>query len=203
MTRITPVPVEERLDHLPVYHSGAESPAWWGMILFIATEAMLFACALASLFYLRTTMGVEAEQIHPPSLRLPAINTLLLLASSVTLSFGERGIRRGDVARLQIGAIATLLLGVVFLVVQGIEYGKKPPPTLDAYHSIFYVITGIHGSHVAMGLLMIAFLLVQSVRGQFDEQRHVAVTNGALYWHFVDAIWLTIFAVVYLWPNLT
>lgn len=200
---VVPVPTEQRLDELPVYVSGPKAPGWWGMVLFIATEAMLFGCFLAGLFYLRTTVGVPPEQLQPPKLELPLINTLLLLTSSFTLWWGEKGIRQGDVRRLRAGTSLTIALGIAFLVVQLVEYGKKPPPTTDAYHSVFYAITGAHGSHVLVGLLMIGFILVQSLRGKFDEQRHLAVGNVALYWHFVDAVWLTIFTTVYLWPHLT
>lgn len=202
MTRVVPVPIEERLDELPVYVEGPKSLGWWGMIGFIGTEAMLFACMIAGLFYLRTTVGVATEQIHPPKLTLPLINTVLLLASSVTLWWGEKGIKKSDVGRLRAGCAATLLLGTIFVGVQVIEYIKKPPLTTDAYHSTFYAITGLHGSHVTMGMAMIAFILVQSYRGKFDGHRHLAVQNVALYWHFVDAVWLTIIATIYLWPHL-
>ncbi len=200
---VTPIPREERLDELPVYLTGPVAPGWWGTLFFIATEAMLFGSLIAGLFYLRTTVGVPTEQLEPPKLQLPLLNTLLLLTSSVALAWGEHGIRKGNSRRLRAGLLLTLLLGAAFLVVQAIEYSMKPPPTTDAYHGLFFTITGLHGSHVFTGLVMITFLLVQSLRGRFDERRHQAVGNVGRYWHFVDAVWLTIMLTIYLWPYLT
>jgi heme/copper-type cytochrome/quinol oxidase subunit 3 len=115
----------------------------------------------------------------------------------------ESGIRRGNGTRLRVGLLLTLLLGVVFLTVQEIEYGEKHfTPTSHAYGSLFFTITGFHGAHVAVGLLMIAVVAVRAFLGHFGPGRHEAVTNVSWYWHFVDVVWLTVFTSLYLAPYL-
>jgi len=181
----------------------ARSPGFWGMMLLIATEASLFAYLLFSYWYLASMATGPWPPGGPPSLHLVLPNTALLLASSGTMYLAESGIRRGNVGRLRAGLLLTLLLGVVFLVVQGIEYGEKHfTPTSHAYGSLFFTITGFHGAHVAVGLLMIAVVAVRAFLGHFGPERHEAVTNVSWYWHFVDVVWLTVFTSLYLAPYL-
>jgi heme/copper-type cytochrome/quinol oxidase subunit 3 len=181
----------------------ARSPGFWGMMLLIATEASLFAYLLFSYWYLASMATGPWPPGGPPSLHLVLPNTALLLASSGTMYLAESGIRRGNVGRLRLGLLLTLLLGVVFLVVQGIEYGEKHfTPTSHAYGSLFFTITGFHGAHVAVGLLMIVVVAVRAFLGHFGPERHEAVTNVSWYWHFVDVVWLTVFTSLYLAPYL-
>jgi heme/copper-type cytochrome/quinol oxidase subunit 3 len=88
-------------------------------------------------------------------------------------------------------------------VIQGIEYAREPlSATYDASGSFFFTITGFHGLHVAVGLVMLTFALVRALRGHFARGRHEAVSNVAVYWHFVDAVWLAVFATLYVSPHL-
>ncbi len=129
--------------------------------------------------------------------------TILLLTSSVTNWWAERGIKRGNRLQLRIGLAATFVLGLAFLIVQGFEYASKSTgPSTSAYDSVFFTTTSIHGAHVALGLLMNLFVQVRAWLGHFDMERHDAVENAALYWHFVDAVWVVIFAIFYLSPRL-
>jgi heme/copper-type cytochrome/quinol oxidase subunit 3 len=136
-----------------------------------------------------------------PDLKLVVPNTVVLLVSSATMWWGERGIRRGAQQRLRLGLLATFVLGAGFLVVQGFEYAAKTfTPHTDAYGSLFFTITGFHGAHVFVGLVMNAVVQVRAWLGHFTAERHLAVTNAAWYWHFVDVVWLAVFASLYLSP---
>jgi heme/copper-type cytochrome/quinol oxidase subunit 3 len=131
--------------------------------------------------------------------------TALLLPSSVPVMWAERGIRKGQRWRLRAGLTITLVLGLGFLAMQAWEYSedlKKHTLTTDAYSSLFYTITGFHGFHVAVGLLMVGWLLAASLRGSFGYRRHERVRLTAIYWHFVDLVWVAIFLSLYLSPRL-
>lgn len=180
---------------------------WWGMLVVVATEATLFAILLASYFYTRfRTPGAWPPDGQPdPRLLKPAIMTLLLMASSVTVYSAELGSRRGNRRRLQIGLAATFALGLSFLILQGFEYDEKLAelrPSTDAYGSLFYTITGLHGAHVIVGLLILAWTQFFAWRGAYASENHVAVQVSALYWHFVHAVWLFVFVSLYLSPRL-
>ncbi|HVX40630.1 MAG TPA: cytochrome c oxidase subunit 3 [Gemmatimonadaceae bacterium] len=189
---------------LPVKLSGRRSPGWWGMLWFCATEAMLFACFIASYFYLRgnfEAFGAEGGKYPPIILTLPM--TVILLASSVSNWWGERGIKQGNQLQLRIGLAVTFLLGLTFLIMQGFEYHDKPfGPTVSAYDSVFYTTTAFHGAHVAIGLLMNLYVQFRAWLGHFTAERHLAVENAGLYWHFVDVVWLFIFSSLYISPRL-
>lgn len=194
---------EPALD-LPRTGGGVREPGWWGMLLFCVTESSLFLYLLGSYFYLRGTVAAfSAEGGRHSSLVTPVVLTVLLLSSSATLRWGELGIRRGDVRRLVIGLSATLALGSVFLSLQLVEFARlEHLPQSDAYWSMFYTITGFHGAHVFLGLLMLAMNLVRALRGHFTASRYLAVQNGSLYWHTVDIVWIAIVSILYLAPHL-
>ena len=178
------------------------APGWWGMLLFCVTEGTLFLYFLGAWFYLRGTVtSFAAEGGHHPALGIPLTLTVLLVSSSVSLWWGEQGIRRGDRKRLTLGLLITLVLGAVFLVLQGVEYARETHvPQMDAYWSAFYTITGFHGAHVLLGWLMLAYNLVRNARGHFTARHHLAVQNGSLYWHTVDIVWIAIVSSLYLVP---
>lgn len=184
--------------------SGSRAPGWWGMVWLCTTEGMLFASFLAAYFFLRgsvASFGAEGGRYVP--LMRPLIMTLLLLGSSVTAWWGERGIRAGNVGRLKLGLALTFVLGVGFLLLQASEYGHRNVSwSTSAYDSLFITITGFHGVHVGVGLLMNLFVQVRAWLGHFDGERYEAVSNSVLYWHFVDGVWLTLLACLYLSPRL-
>jgi heme/copper-type cytochrome/quinol oxidase subunit 3 len=188
---------------LPVNPATRRNPGWWVMVLVIATEAMLFAYLLFGYYYLWSMAARPWPPDGAPRLTLAAPNTVLLLASSATMWWAERGIRHGAPRRLKIGLLATFALGAVFLAIQGVEYSRETfGPRSHAYGSMFYTITGFHGAHVAVGLLMNVVVQVRAWLGHFSAERHLAVTNAAMYWHFVDAVWLAVFATFYIAPRL-
>jgi cytochrome c oxidase subunit III len=190
----------------------AEVPAgrptgWWGMVMFITTEATLFAALVASYFYLRfqSTPEWPLGGIKPPELPLPLVMSAILLSSSLPMAWADRGIRDGRVGRLRLGLAVTFLLGVTFLGLQSYEYTVKLEeftPTTNAYGSLFYAITGFHGTHVLVGLLLILFVQVRAWLGHFGRGRHLHVQTTAMYWHFVDAVWVVIMLSLYIGPHL-
>ena len=186
---------------LPVGSAGHRASGWWGMWCLIATEAALFAYLLFSYFYL----GAQAQTHFIPELpkfRLALPNTLLLIASSAVLYWGERGIRNNSVGRLNLALLVTIIMGSGFAVIQALEWHDKKFRLWDsAYASSYYMTTGFHMAHVVGGLLILFLLLFWSLLGKFDHHRHAAVSIGALYWHFVDVVWLAVFTVFYVTPR--
>ncbi|MBX6363277.1 MAG: heme-copper oxidase subunit III [Gemmatimonadetes bacterium] len=178
------------------------SPGWWAMVWTIVTEASLFAYLLFSYFYLASQARAPWPPRGPLSLELALPNTVLLILSSVAVIWAERGIRRGDQRRLRIGLLVGFLLGLAFIVIQGIEWSDQPfGPRSNAYGALFFTITGFHGAHVIVGLLMLLAVQVWAWMGTFTEERHLGVTNAAMYWHFVDVVWLFVFTSLYLSPR--
>jgi heme/copper-type cytochrome/quinol oxidase subunit 3 len=188
---------------LPIGSIGRHASGWYGTWALIATEASLFAYLLFSYFYLagRATGAWPPEGL--PSLRLALPNTAVLIASSVVLAWGERGVRQGNRTRLMLGLAGALILGAVFVVVQVMEWGNKSfGLATDAYGSLYFTTTGFHIAHVVGGLLALAVLLVWAGLGYFGRERHAAVSIGAIYWHFVDVVWLAVFTTFYVVPYL-
>jgi len=186
----------------PINPAARSNPGWWVMALVITTEAMLFAYLLFSYYYLGSMSVGAFPPDGPPELKLTLPNTIILLVSSGTFWWAERGIRAGNQTRLRVGMAITLLLGIAFLVIQGIEYSRKSFTLQhNAYAGLFFTITGFHGAHVFIGLLMNVVVQVWAWRGWITERRHLAVTNAAMYWHFVDAVWLAVFFSLYITPR--
>lgn len=194
---------EARQAPLPSYVSGPLQPASLGMLLLIMTEGIFFAILFTSYFYIRSgTQAWPQGTIEPQELALPSVGTFLLLSSSFPLFLAEAAIKRGDQLGLRIGLAATFTLGVAFLGLQMYEYANaKFFADENAYASLFFVITGFHSLHVFVGLIMNLFVQVRAWLGHFNEKRHLAVQNASWYWHFVDAVWVFIFLIVYLSPH--
>lgn len=182
-------------------------PGWWGTVLFLLTDVAVFAALLASYFYLRFVASPDwpPQGIEIPKLLKPAILTALLVPSSLPLIWADLGIKKGNRRRLIAGLVMTILLGAAFLVVQYTEYQEKLReyrPSTNAYGSLFYVITGWHGIHVAVGLVALLFVLMAAVTGRITRSHHARVRNVALFWHTVDAVWIAIALTVYVSPRL-
>jgi cytochrome c oxidase subunit I len=174
------------------------------MLLFITTEALLFVTLFFSYYYL----GRDEPRWpldDPPKLTLAFIMLAVLLASSALLHWGERGLRQGRRGRARGAVFGTVALGLVFLVLQGLEYRdhlKSLLPTTDAYGSIFYTITSFHALHLLGGLLMLAYVGFLPRREPVDRPPHRPLHNASLYWHFVDLVWVIIVALLYVTPHL-
>lgn len=178
----------------------SREPGWWGMVLLIATEATLFIYLIASYFYLRFYAATwPPKGIERPEILIPAINTVILLSSSIPMHLADMGIRSGNVRRLRIGLAGSFILGAIFLSLQLFEYSRLTfQPQTNVFGSLFYTITGFHGAHVMVGLILIAVTEVKALRGYFSAEHHLAVQTTAMYWHFVDAVWIVVFTSLYL-----
>jgi len=133
---------------------------------------------------------------------IPAINTLILLSSGVTLTWAHWGLKKADRTQLVLGLMATVALGFLFLGLQAYEYYHAYHElnlklTSGMYGSTFFMLTGLHGLHVTLGATMLFVILIRSMKGHFTEENHFAFEAVAWYWHFVDVVWLGLFIFVY------
>ena len=133
---------------------------------------------------------------------LPTINTALLLSSGVTLTIAHHALRENHRGRTIAFMWMTVLLGVVFLCVQGYEYAHAYSDlnlklTSGVYGSTFYMLTGFHGFHVLIGMLMLLFITLRLQKGHFTADKHFGFEGAAWYWHFVDVVWLGLYILVY------
>jgi heme/copper-type cytochrome/quinol oxidase subunit 3 len=189
---------------LPVGGQLRHSTGIWGMWMLIGTEAALFAYLLFSYFYMASLHQGPWPPDGPPELTKSTINTVLLLASSLCAWWAEGGARHRQRGRIVAGLAAALLLGVAFLGIQISEWMHKPfRLDSDPYGSLYFTITGFHMMHVAVGLIMLAVLVLWAALGYFTERRHAALSVGVLYWHFVDAVWIAVYSALFLAPHLS
>jgi cytochrome c oxidase subunit III len=133
---------------------------------------------------------------------LPTINTALLLTSGVTLTIAHHALQDGNRAKTIAFMWMTVILGVIFLGVQGYEYyyaytALNLKLTSGIYGSTFFMLTGFHGFHVFVGMLMLLFITLRLQKGHFTKDRHFGFEGAAWYWHFVDVVWLGLYVVVY------
>jgi len=133
---------------------------------------------------------------------IPAINTLILLSSGVTVTWAHWGLKKNNRAQLILGLALTVALGILFLALQAHEYGEayehfNMKLTSGVYGSTFFMLTGFHGLHVTIGAIMLSVMLVRSIKGHFTPKHHFAFEAAAWYWHFVDVVWLGLFIFVY------
>jgi heme/copper-type cytochrome/quinol oxidase subunit 3 len=203
----TAAPTEPGLIPGPSGLHRGKSPGWWGMLMLIATEAMFFTILLTSYWFLRFRHGPvwPPEGIEKPDLFLVSIATPILLLSSAPMHWAEAGIKRGRVWQLRLGLLLTFLMGSAFLTLTAVEYVervKEFTPTTNAYGTLFFSITGFHAFHVFVGLMMNLWLQYYASRGRFDAAHYVPPEAVTMYWHFVDAVWVFIFATVYLSPHI-
>ncbi|MBW3610354.1 MAG: cytochrome c oxidase subunit 3 [Actinobacteria bacterium] len=172
---------------------------WWGMVVLIMTEAMIFAALLSSYFFVRASSPEwPLGEIEPPELARISLFTVVLLGSSLPIFWAEAGIRNGNQRRLRVGLLLSFLLGATFMVNLGFEYDELHFGARDnAYGSLYYAITGLHGLHVFVGLLMNLIVQIKAWQGKFSAERHLTVEVFGLYWHFVDVVWIFVFSSLY------
>jgi cytochrome c oxidase subunit 3 len=145
-------------------------------------------------------IGGDYQYMH--AWGIPALNTLILLSSGVTVTWAHWGLKENKRAQLIMGLFATVALGITFLGFQAYEYGHAYTElnlTLESgiYGSTFFMLTGFHGLHVTLGTIMLIVILLRSIMGHFSAHRHFAFEAVAWYWHFVDVVWLGLFIFVY------
>jgi heme/copper-type cytochrome/quinol oxidase subunit 3 len=190
-----------RVGPLPVGSVEKRGVGWWGVLSLIATEGALFGYLLFSYYYFAAQLPKGWNPDPHPTIMLSGPDTAVLLLSSVFVWQGERGVKAGSRLRALGGLGGGILLGVIFLVVQYFEWKSKHFSIRSGpYGSLFYTITGFHMIHVFVGVIALSFALLWSALGYFDRVRHSAISIVAIYWHFVDAVWIFIFSTFYLSP---
>ncbi len=139
-----------------------------------------------------------------PAFGIPAINTLILLTSGVTVTLAHWALKKSERGKLCWWLFVTVVLGFLFVFLQAEEYihaYRDLNLTLGSgvYGSTFFMLTGFHGLHVTIGAIMLGIILLRALRGHFTPERHFAFEAAAWYWHFVDVVWLFLFTCVYWW----
>jgi cytochrome c oxidase subunit 3 len=207
-------------DHTPVVSLGLR----YGMILFIASEVMFFVAwfwiffEMALFHGVRTGSSIEevrlAWETWPPkgvetvpAWNLPLVNTLILLLSGTTVTWAHHALQVGDRKGAKIGLLLTVILGALFTGVQAYEYahilqhhyffGGEGAENSGLYGSSFFMATGFHGFHVLIGTIFLIVCLARLLGGGFTPQKHFGFEAAAWYWHFVDVVWLFLFAFIY------
>ena len=206
-------------DHTPVVSIGLR----YGMILFIASEVMFFVAwfwiffEMALFHHVRTlspigdvsaawaTWPPKGVEVVPP-FELPLINTLTLLTSGTTVTWAHHALQTGDRNGAKIGLTLTILLGLLFTSIQAFEYHhiltdhlfySEESSNAGLYGSSFFMATGFHGFHVIIGTIFLTVCLARLIGGGFTPKQHFGFEAAAWYWHFVDVVWLFLFAFVY------
>ena len=177
-----------------------------GMILFLLSEAVFFLLLILAYTFYHTSRGLGMTAANTLDVGKSALFSIALLSSSVTLWQAEACLKNGGRSQARFWLAATTALGLVFLVGQGSEYAHLLQANVtisrNLFGTTFFTLTGFHGLHVAVGLVLLTILLWLATRGNEREPASPAMEAISLYWHFVDGVWVVIFSVVYLWGTL-
>ena len=173
----------------------------FGVVVFLIAESMIFLGLFTAFLIYKSTLP-EWPPAGTPELELllPGINTINLISSSFVMHKGQSAIKKNDISGLKIWFGITALMGALFLVSQVYEYTHLEfGLTTNLFTSSFFVLTGFHGLHVTVGLLLILAVLWRSRKANhYSSAEHFGVEAAELYWHFVDVVWIILFALVYL-----
>ena len=176
-----------------------------GTIVWLSSELMFFAALFAMYFTIRSVQGSQewAERTEVLNIPYAATFTVILVASSVTCQLGVFAAERGDVYGLRRWFVLTLLMGTVFVLGQLNEYRElvtHEDTTIASspYGSVFYLTTGFHGLHVIGGLFAFVIVLMRSTIGRFSPEKATSAIVVSYYWHFVDVVWIGLFAAIYI-----
>jgi cytochrome c oxidase subunit 3 len=172
-----------------------------GMFLFIASEVMLFGSFFTAYFFVRVVN--DPPNWPPIGFHLPVfvagVNTAILVTSSFTMHWALTSIKRGSRAGLKAGLVLTFLMGFTFLATQVTEYARIGfSPRDNAFTTIFFCLTGLHGAHVFVGLTLLLVATIRAFRGHYSPEHHHGVEIPGIYWHFVDVMWIVVYTTVYI-----
>jgi cytochrome c oxidase subunit III len=182
------------------HFSSAVDPQTLGMYLFIISEIMLFGAFFTAYFFIRVVQGDSWPSAgHDIPVLIAGINTCILVSSSFTMHWALEGIKNNNHRALKAGLLTTFLLGLTFLCVQINEYFHLGWAIHDdAQGTIFYGLTGLHGAHVTVGLILLLFANIRAFKGHFSPEQHRGVEVPGIYWHFVDVMWIVVYTTVYI-----
>jgi cytochrome c oxidase subunit III len=194
--------------HGPAQHTfhpypGRLHPVTLGLIIFLTSEIALFGAFFLWYGHARLLHNLEwpAKGYEIPA-DSTSINTAILVASSFTCEFALLSLMKKNRKGLVRWLVLTFLLGATFLGLQAREYHDIGfLPTTNAQGTIFFSLTGLHGAHVTLGLMLLLFCIVRSARGHFKPDDHTGLLVTSIYWHFVDVVWIVLYTLVYLLPD--
>lgn len=207
--------VGARLAH--PFESAAQQrhAAQLGMWLFLSTEVLLFGGLFAAYGIYRSLYAETfAAASRHLDLLLGTVNTVVLITSSLTVALAHHFARRGEGKASALFLSLSIALGIVFLGVKGVEYGQKieegalpgrfysfpgvQGQGASLFFTLYFLLTGLHGLHVVIGLCVLGWLAVGSLRGAFDAESFTPVELGGMYWHLVDLVWIFLYPLLYL-----
>ena len=174
-----------------------------GMWLFLVSEVMFFTGLIGSYIVLRQANPSWPDPTKVLNIPLTAFNTFLLIVSSATLVKGLSSAQNNDKEGMQVGLFLTVLIGALFLAVQAHEYHelihvKHLTPSSSIVGTCFFALTGFHGAHVLGGVITMAIVFINSLKGKYTPQENRGIEVAGLYWHFVDLVWIILFTILYL-----
>jgi cytochrome c oxidase subunit III len=172
----------------------------WGLITFLLSESLMFGGFFAAYLLLRGAAEAWPPEGTEVELLLPAINTIILVSSSFVIHYGDTAIKKDDVKGMRKWYAITALMGAVFLAGQAYEYATLGYGlSTNIFSNCFYLMTGFHGLHVFVGILLILGVLWRSRRpGHYSSHKHTGIEMAEIYWHFVDIIWIVLFSLLYI-----
>lgn len=181
----------------------------WGIILFIASEILFFFAFFWSFFHRSLAPTPELGCTWPPTgitpinpFSIPLLNTAVLLASGVTVTWAHHSLIEGNRKRALQGLFFTIALGVYFTILQAIEYIEAPFRIADrVYGTTFFVATGFHGLHVLIGSTFLLVCFLRITLYHFSSGHHFGFEAAAWYWHFVDVVWIFLYLCIYWWGS--
>jgi len=178
--------------------------AWWGMVMLVTTEAMIFVGLISAYFFVRASAPHwPLGGIEPPDLLRPAIFSVLLIGSSVPVVLAEHAVQRDQRGRAQLLLALAWLMAAAFLanhIKDQIDLGFGVRD--NVYASLFVMITNLHALHVVGALVMSAVVQVKVATGRITSRHHMTLRVVGIYWHFVDGVWVVVFASLFLSPHL-
>uniref|UniRef100_B8HUR9 Oxidase aa(3) subunit 3 n=1 Tax=Cyanothece sp. (strain PCC 7425 / ATCC 29141) TaxID=395961 RepID=B8HUR9_CYAP4 len=171
-----------------------------GLLTFLISESVMFGGFFATYLLLRGMTAAWPPEGTEVELLVPTINTIILVSSSFVIHLGDVAVKKNNVAGMRLWYVVTAVMGAVFLTGQLYEYLTLGYGlTTNVFANCFYLMTGFHGLHVFIGLLLILGVLWRSRRpGHYNASKHTGIEMAEIYWHFVDVIWVVLFTLIYI-----
>nr|UBQ33988.1 cytochrome c oxidase subunit III [Plerochila australis] len=179
------------------------------MILFIVSEIMFFVSFFWAFFHSSLSPTVEVGMMWPPKgistfnpNEIPLLNTMILLTSGMTVTWAHHSIIFNKKSQAMVSLCLTVMLGVIFTMLQGYEYLESSFAISDSiYGSCFFMATGFHGLHVIIGTMFLTVCLIRHNLNHFSKNHHFGFEAASWYWHFVDVVWLMLYIMIYWWGS--